>query len=109
MDLLTLSACETGVGASVSGQGISGLRMAAQVAGVRSMLISLWKVDDAGTQAFMEAFYKRLWQEKKGKSQSLRETRIEWIQKFNLGLRGKHDEDIYNIRVWSAFILSGEK
>ncbi|NUM34496.1 MAG: CHAT domain-containing protein [Candidatus Brocadiae bacterium] len=109
MSLLTLSACETGIGVGISGQGISGLRMAAQVAGVRSMLISLWKVDDVGTQAFMEAFYKRLWHHKKGKLQSLRETRLEWIKKNRLGMRGAKGEDIYSLRVWAAFILSGEK
>ena len=44
--LLTLSACETGRGEEVTGQGVIGLRAACLAAGARSMVMSLWMVPD---------------------------------------------------------------
>lgn len=105
--LLVLSACETALGETVRGQGISGLRMASQAAGVNTMLISLWKVEDEGTQKFMQAFYERLWKEKQGSLQALQSTKKEWIEKQRKNTPGTGS--IYSPKVWAAFILSGER
>ncbi|BBM86238.1 CHAT domain-containing protein [Candidatus Uabimicrobium amorphum] len=107
-ELLVLSACETGLGVRMRGQGISGLRLAAQIAGVRAMLVSLWPVDDLGTQKFMQYFYQKLWQEKKSRSQALQETCQKWIEQFK-NAEDINQQKIYTSRVWAAFILSGEK
>ena len=70
-NLVTLSACETGLGEQVSGQGVMGLRSALIAAGARSVLMSLWKVDDAATRKLMEEFYSNLWSKKMSKVEAL--------------------------------------
>ena len=64
-DLAVLSACETGKGRIVSGEGIVGLTRAFMLAGAPRVLVSLWKVDDLATQALMIEFYRR-WRPKDG-------------------------------------------
>jgi CHAT domain-containing protein len=56
-DLVTLSACETGLGRRVDGEGYLGLAHALLGAGAHSVLASLWKVDDAATALLMQRFY----------------------------------------------------
>ena len=52
-----LSACDTGVGEIAAGEGVFGLRRAFQIAGVRSVIMSLWSVEDLSTRAWMRALY----------------------------------------------------
>ena len=59
-ELVVLSPCSTGQGAIRTGEGVYGLQRSLTVAGARSTLLSLWKVDDAATAAFMERFYQLL-------------------------------------------------
>ncbi|MGI0494685.1 CHAT domain-containing protein, partial [Alkalinema pantanalense CENA528] len=61
VDLVVLSACETGVGDTLgNGQEILGLGYQFQRAGARATIASLWQVDDGGTQVLMTAFYQNL-------------------------------------------------
>jgi CHAT domain-containing protein len=52
-----LSACQTGIGEIRSREGVFGLRRASHVAGVRTVVMSLWAVDDEATRACMSALY----------------------------------------------------
>ena len=94
--LVVLSACETGLGDVVAGEGVFGLRQAFRVAGVSSMVLSLWKVHDEATAELMENFYASL---AKGtmKGDALREA--------SLDLR-KHEKWQHPF-YWAAFLLSG--
>ncbi len=57
-DLVVLSACETGMGRSVAGDDFLGLARSFYLGGARSVMNSLWPVDDSGTLTFMTAFHK---------------------------------------------------
>lgn len=98
-ELVTLSACETGLGSVRSGEGVYGLQRALAVAGARSTLLSLWKVDDALTAAFMEQYYKRL-KAGEGRADALRNTQADF--------RSNRNSTFNDVRVWGAFQLSGD-
>ena len=59
-DLVTLSACQTGLGQFIRGEGIEGLSRAFFYAGASSVLMSLWAVNDEATYQLMERFYRHL-------------------------------------------------
>ncbi|TVQ16070.1 MAG: CHAT domain-containing protein, partial [Leptolyngbya sp. DLM2.Bin15] len=94
--LVVLSACETGLGNVVNGDGVYGLRRAFVLAGAESQLMSLWKVDDLGTSDLMQGYYERL-MDGAGRSQALRDIQLE------LQSTGAYGHPYY----WAGFIASG--
>ena len=96
-DLVTLSACGTGLGKVLGGEGLLGLTRAFQYAGARSVLASLWSVSDASTGELMSRFYGYL---KKGqsKAEALRGAQLDLLQ----------DSDFSHPFHWAGFELVGD-
>jgi CHAT domain-containing protein/Tfp pilus assembly protein PilF len=76
--LAVLSACETGIGQYVEGEGVMSLGRSFMYAGVPSVVMSLWKLEDNATSELMPLFYKYLAAGHK-KSQALREAKLEYL------------------------------
>ena len=83
LDLVVLSACETGLGDTVSGQGVLGLRTAVAAAGARVLLMSLWRVDDTATNELMREFYSGLWKQDLSPALALRKAQMKLSQRAN--------------------------
>lgn len=96
-DLVTLSACESGLGKEMAGEGLIGLTRAFQYAGARSVLASLWKVEDKATGELMKRFYANL-KAGKPKDEALRLAQIDMI----------HSPDLARPIDWAAFQLNGD-
>ena len=77
-ELVTLSACETGLGDIAAGEGVYGLTRVLHKSGVRSVLASQWKVSDLATQELMRRFYENLWVKKQSKLEALRNAQL-WM------------------------------
>jgi tetratricopeptide (TPR) repeat protein len=75
-NLIVLSACETGLGAKESGQGILGLRASMMAAGAKTLVMSLWKVPDVPTMILMQKFYENLLNNKQPPAVALTQAQI---------------------------------
>ncbi len=93
-DLVVLSACETGLGDLQAGEGVYGLQRAFMVAGARTLIMSMFKVNDEATQKLMVKFYQK-WLETGNKRESFVEAKKE--------LRNEYKDPIF----WGAFIMIG--
>ena len=114
-DLVTLSACETGLGKKIGGEGYVGFAHAFFQAGARSLLVSLWKVEDRATALLMKRFYEnytgRFDGERAGydagpmpKAEALSEAK-RWLRTHeDESGRTPYEHPYY----WSAFILIGD-
>jgi CHAT domain-containing protein len=96
-DLVTLSACSTGLGHDAGGEGLIGLTRAFQYAGARSVLASLWAVSDRSTGALMARFYTRL-RAGSPKDVALAEAQRELLR----------DGQLSHPYSWAAFELNGD-
>jgi CHAT domain-containing protein len=98
-DLVVLSACKTGLGKEVRGEGVTGISRAFLCAGTPSVLVSLWDVYDRSTADFMVSFYKNMEAEHMNKAAALRQARLQMI-----GSK-KFSHPYY----WAPFVLIGNK
>jgi CHAT domain-containing protein/Tfp pilus assembly protein PilF len=96
-DLVTLSACQTGLGQFIRGEGIEGLSRAFFYAGASSVLMSLWAVNDEATYQLMERFYHHL-MGSETPAVALRRAKLEMIGS------GVLSHPYY----WAGFILNGK-
>ena len=114
VDLVVLSACETGLGKVAGGEGVLGLQRAFQLSGAKTAVTSLWKIPDRSTSQLMQRFYENLWKRKLSKVDALREAQI-WMLKEGRQ-RGLDIEDGSRKptsrrlppKYWAAFVLSGD-
>jgi CHAT domain-containing protein/tetratricopeptide (TPR) repeat protein len=96
-ELVVLSACETGLGKNVKGEGLVGLTRGLMYAGSKRAVVSLWQVDDEGTSQLMPLFYKAILQGESPTS-ALRDAQLQlWQQK-----------EWQNPYFWAAFTLQGD-
>jgi CHAT domain-containing protein len=127
VDLVVLSACETGLGRVAGGEGVLGLQRAFQLAGAKNVLASLWTVDDRATAALMRLFYYKLWVDKRAAALALREAQLallhhpeqieslattrgpDFSKTVKLVDHGKSTPRAKTAspRLWAAFIISG--
>ena len=127
-ELVTLSACQSALGRPGGGEGYLGFSQALFLAGARSLVLSLWKVDDQATQLLMTRFYQNLLGRRAGlhgplpKAEALREAK-EWLRGLTVveaaaltrseprppaeaapAAARRYDHPYY----WAAFILIGD-
>ena len=122
VDLVVLSACETGIGGFGNGEEILGLGYQFQSRGARATIASLWKVSDGGTQVLMIGFYNVLKQGKLTKAEALRQAQIALITDDYDSVGGKRAGIVVESRTteqkqvssnlehpyyWAPFILIG--
>ncbi|MEG4484081.1 CHAT domain-containing protein [Microcoleus sp. D2_18a_B4] len=97
-NLVVLSACQTGKGQNIKGEGMVGLTRGFMYAGAQRVAVSLWNVDDEGTAVLMQKFYQKMVQQKLASAAALRAAQMEMMQ------QEKWKSPYY----WAAFTLQGE-
>ncbi len=98
--LAVLSACETGLGKYIQGEGIMSLARSFMSAGVPSLVMSLWKVDDLTTSELMPTFYEQL-ASGQSKKAALHIAKQKYLQQADLEYRHPY--------YWSGFVLLGDE
>jgi len=99
-DLVTLSACETGVGKLQKGEGMLSLSRAFNYAGTNSLITTLWKIDDQSTSNIITNFYHNLYSGYT-KSEAIRQAKLDYLD------RNKNDVTLQHPYFWSGIVLSG--
>jgi CHAT domain-containing protein len=99
VQLVVLSACTSGQGRPVDGQGLLGFQTAFMAAGARSLLLSLWNVPDEATSVLMQHFYKALFTTPSiSKSEALRQAQQQL----------RSDPEFADPRNWAAWVVIGD-
>ena len=97
-----LSACDTGVGQIRAGEGVFGLRRAFQIAGARTVIMSLWSVDDRATRTWMRALYEGRLSKGLNTADAVRAASLSVLQ--GRRARGESSHPFY----WAAFVAAGD-
>jgi CHAT domain-containing protein len=112
MQLAVFSACETGLSEVAGGEGLLGLQRAFQVAGVRSTVATLWKVNAPTTCRVMQEFYSNYLEKEMSILDSLREAQLWALNNpadvpLSEPLEDVTDSARFSPNYWAAFTLSG--
>ncbi|MEO5878928.1 MAG: CHAT domain-containing tetratricopeptide repeat protein [Candidatus Eisenbacteria bacterium] len=97
-----LSACETGVGQVQAGEGVFGLRRAFQIAGARTLIMSLWPVEDDATRRWMKALYEARWTQGLGTAEAMRTAELRLLGECRT--RGESTHPF----IWAPFVAVGD-
>jgi CHAT domain-containing protein len=97
-ELVVLSACQTGLGQDVKGEGIVGLTRGFMYAGAARVIVSLWRVDDEATAALMERFYAGVLGRRIAPAEALRRAQLD------LARQPRWRSPYY----WAGFVMQGE-
>jgi CHAT domain-containing protein len=97
-----LSACETGLGVVKAGEGVFGLRRAFQVAGVHTVIMSLWSVEDEAARAWMRALYEGRLKKKLSTADAVHQASLTVLQARRRA--GQSTHPFY----WAAFLAAGD-
>jgi CHAT domain-containing protein/tetratricopeptide (TPR) repeat protein len=101
VDWAVLSACNTGVGEIKVGEGVFGLRRAFQMAGAKTVIMSLWPVEDKTTEQWMETLYREHFLNGKDTGESVRDASLQILRQRRAKRQSTHP--FY----WGAFIAAG--
>ncbi len=102
VDWVVLSACDTGIGKIRAGEGVFGLRRAFRLAGARTLITSLWSVEDEDAQNWMKALYAAHFREGHGTAEAVREASLEVLRELRKKKKSTHP---YH---WAGFVASGD-
>jgi CHAT domain-containing protein len=97
-----LSACDTGLGEIRAGEGVFGLRRAFQIAGARTIIMSLWSVEDESTRVWMHALYEGRLQRRLDTAAAVREAGLTVLRARRA--KGQSTHPFY----WGAFVAAGD-
>ncbi len=97
-----LSACDTGAGFVREGEGVFGLRRAFQIAGARTLIMSLWSVDDESTGRWMRALYRARLERDLSTAESVRAASLELLSE-----RREAGESTHPF-FWAGFVATGD-
>jgi len=100
VELVVLSACETGLGTVRSGDGVLGLRRGFSMAGVQNLIMSLWNVEDDATQKLMARFYFGYLKKQWSAADALRAAQLEMLE-------DDRKAGISRPQNWAAFVAAG--
>ncbi len=103
VEAAVLSGCETGGGVVRLGEGVFGLRRAFQLAGVRTLVMSLWRIEDEWARRWMKEYYEACWGRGLGASASVREASRSILSARREA--GLSDHPFF----WAGFVAVGEK
>jgi CHAT domain-containing protein len=99
---VVLSGCDTGVGDVKAGEGVLGLRRAFQEAGARTLIASLWPVDDSEARLWMGTLYRARFHDGKGTAESVREADLGQLRARRKAAKSTHP--FY----WAGFVAVGD-
>ena len=102
LDWVVLSACDTALGEIQAGEGVFGLRRAFQLAGARTVIMSLWQVDDNNTRLWMEELYRARFLRGAATSESVRTATLSVLAHRRASHLSTHP--LY----WAGFLAAGE-
>ena len=102
VEWVVLSGCDTGIGHIKAGEGVFGLRRAFQIAGARTVIMSLWQVEDERTRQWMRVLYQRRFAAGRTTADAVRDASLELLRRRRAANASTHP--FY----WAGFVAAGD-